>query len=250
MAKNYANKLIDVKNVKVDFYTGDKALTEIMGKYWVAMFDMADTKLRFQRELKNEMNALENRKNSSFIQYNEEQIEEQQKIVEKLKDQQKEITDAINSRIKDCYRLISSSMYELYLSGKLDQAVEEFFAAHNIKCDKSLKAYFSGLMGVKVASAKIMYNTQSFISKIGKSDFEKKYMCGLAELMKEKGILIVSKYEWKYDDEKSAKTAKPQQRKIEKLENLHCEKEVELPIEKQENASSDRKASFASKHTA
>lgn len=249
MSKNYSKILVDVKNVKVDFYTSDKAFTETMGKYWVAIFEMADTKLRFQRELKSERNTLENRRNSTFIQYNEEQIEEQLKVISDLMKKQAKITEEINKRIKECYSLLPSNFYEQFLSGKLDIAVEEFFAAHNIKCDKSLKTYFAGLMGVKVASPRVMYHTHSFISKIGKSDFEKKFMCGLAELMKDKGILIMSKYEWKYEEEKE-KISKPKQRTIEKVENLHTEKGVDLPIEKMENSSNDRKASFASKHTA
>ena len=115
--------------------------------------------------------------------------------------------EEINARIKECYELIPSDLYSNYINGNYAQGVTEFFKAHNIEPTPTLVKFMVDTVGLRCASAKVMFKHGVTLDYQTKSTFNKLFMSTLAQLMLDKNSLKLEMYKWEYvEEDKKSKT--------------------------------------------
>lgn len=199
---------VDTKDVKVVFNTSSKDFTATMSKFYLALAEMNDKKLMYAKNLRSAQAWLttleENNKDGS----SDAKIAAQVVEIESMKSAQSALTEEINARLKECYALIPETMYADYTNGKYGKAVEDFFATQNIECTTSLKNFMVKTVGLRCASAKVMFKQGVTLDFQSKNTFNKLFMSVLAQLMLDKNALKLDAYKWEYvEEEKSKKSA-------------------------------------------
>ena len=115
--------------------------------------------------------------------------------------------DEINTRIKECYDLIPSDLYENYTNGTYAKGVEEFFKSQNISATPTLINFMVKTVGLRCASAKVMFKRGTTLDYQSKNTFNKLFMSTLAQLMLDKNALKLDAYKWEYvEEDKKSKT--------------------------------------------
>lgn len=200
---------VNTKSVKVVFNTSSKDFTATMSKFYLALSEMNDKKLLHARNLRSAQSWLATLTDNNTDGKNDAKIEAQNLEIEKMQDEHAKISEEINARIKECYALIPSSLYDNYISGNYAKGVEEFFKAHNIEPTSTLVKFMTDTVGLRCASAKIMFTYGVTLDYQSKNTFNRLFMSTLAQLMLDKNSLKLDMYKWVYteEDNKSKKTA-------------------------------------------
>lgn len=205
-AKAKAITKVDTKAVKVVFNTSSKDFTATMSKFYLALSEMNDKKLIYAKNLRSAQSWLNTLEENNKDGKNDEKIVAQKSEIEEMKSAQSVLTNEINARIKECYALIPDTLYTDYVNGKYAKAVEDFFKAQNIECTDSLKNFMVKTVGLRCASAKVMFKQGTTLDFQTKTTFQKLFMSTLAQLMLDKNALKLDMYKWEYvPEEKTTK---------------------------------------------
>lgn len=199
---------VNTKSVKVVFNTSSKDFTATMSKFYLAVAEMNDKKLLYARNLRSAQDWLDTITRNNVDGKNDAKIDAQRLEIETMKDAQSALVAEINERIKECYALIPSDLYENYTSGKYAEGVTSFFNAHNIEATPTLVKFMVDTVGLRCASAKMMFKHGVTLDYQSKNTFNKLFMSTLAQLMLDKNSLKLDMYKWEYveEDKKSKKT--------------------------------------------
>ena len=208
MANTKIQKLVNSKEVKVVFNTSSKDFTATMSKFYLALSEMNDKKLVYGRNLRSAQDWLKTLEDNNVDGKNDAKINAQNVEIVDLKDKYDATVDEINERIKECYTLIPSDLYANYTSGNYAKGVTEFFNAHNIKPTDTLVKFMVETVGLRCASAKVMFKNGVTLDYQSKNTLNKLFMSTLAQLMLDKNALKLDMYKWTYteEDKKSKKT--------------------------------------------
>lgn len=203
MAKT--TNLVNTKDVKVVFNTSSKDFTAIMSKFYLALSEMNDKKLIYAKNLRSAQSWLDTLVENNKDGKNDEKISAQITEIENLKNAHSELVETINARIKECYALIPNDLYENYTSGNYAEGVKTFFGTHNISATDTLVKFMVKTVGLRCASAKVMFKKGTTLDFQSKNTFNKLFMSTLAQLMLDKNALKLDAYKWEYVEEDKKK---------------------------------------------
>lgn len=195
---------INTSSVKVQFMTSSKDFTTIMGKFWVAINEMADQKLILQKNLRISQDWVELKKDDTEAQamYLAD--------VEKYNAQFDDFKKDYDERIKSCYELITDELYKAYTTSEEEfkSAIKEWFSAQKIEPTPTLINFMIIAVGYKNSSNKQLFKTGNALSYKAKTTFNNSFMRALAQLMKDKNALKVDAYKYQYVEPKKDKDKK------------------------------------------
>lgn len=198
------NVTINTSSVKVQFMTSSKDFTTIMGKFWVAINEMADQKLILQKNLRISQDWVELKKDDTEAQamYLAD--------VEKYNAQFDDFKKDYDERIKSCYELITDELYKAYTTSEEEfkSAIKEWFSAQKIEPTPTLINFMIIAVGYKNSSNKQLFKTGNALSYKAKTTFNNSFMRALAQLMKDKNALKVDAYKYQYVEPKKDKDKK------------------------------------------
>lgn len=197
--------LVSTKDVKVVFNTSSKSFTETMSKFYLALSEMNDKKLIYAKNLRSAQSWLETLEENNKDGKNDEKISAQTVEIEEMKKAQTKLMEEINTRISECYKLIPSDLYDNYTSGNYAEGVKAFFGTHNISATDSLVKFMVKTVGLRCASAKVMFKKGVTLDFQSKTTFNKLFMSTLAQLMLDKNALKLDAYKWTYVEEDKKK---------------------------------------------
>lgn len=194
---------INTSSVKVQFMTSSKNFTEVMAKFWVAINEMADKKLILQNNLRISKEWAELKKDDAEAQamYLAD--------VEKYQAEFDAFKEEYNKRIDSCYELLTDELYTAYTAGTEDfkTAIKEWFSTQKIEATPTLIEFMVISIGLRDTGNKEFFRTGNTKGYKCKNTFNKLFMRGLAQLMKDKNALKTDAYKYQYKEPEKKKKA-------------------------------------------
>lgn len=203
---------VSTKDVKVQFNTSTPAFREIMGKYWVAVVELADMTKIYANNVKilsESVATLTERKEQGIITPVEQTRLDADTLL--LADYSKKFEifrDEVNARFNECYKLITSDLYLAYnvyarLQDKksFKKALGVFLKSHNIEVTDSLVEFLLSVTGLRKAPANTKVKSKGTTLLIAQTEkyFNELFMHALSQLMVDKNCIKTDNYTFTYE---------------------------------------------------
>ena len=191
MSKNTI--MLNTSSVKVQFMTSSKDFTATMAKYWVAINEMAD-KVQILRQNVQIEKAWATKHTS------EEEQKKAQETIDAYQKRHDEFKKELDKRLKDCYELLTDELYSGYTSDsdQFTEAIKAWFKDQKIEPTDTLVRFMREAVGYKNSSNKQLQKTGNALSFKTEKTFQKSFMLGLCQLMKDKNALKTDAYKYEF----------------------------------------------------
>jgi hypothetical protein len=205
---------VNTKKVKVQFNTSTPAFREVMGKYWVAVVELADmTKIYSNnvRILSESVGKLQERilKGETLSKADSDRLELDSAQLKEYTEKFMAYRDECNARFTECYNLIvTSDLYDSYNAyatnqekTKFKKALKTFLASHNIESTDSLVDFLLSVVGLRTAPANTKVKSKGTTLLIAQTPkrFNELFMHALAQLMVDKKCIKTDNYTFVYE---------------------------------------------------
>lgn len=198
---NNKKATINTTSVKVQFMTSSKDFTETMAKFWVAINEMADKKLVLQNNLRisREWAELKKEDDKAQAMYLAD--------VEKYQAEFDAFKEEYEKRINSCYELLTDELYIGYTTSteEFKKTIKEWFSIQKIEATPTLIEFMVISIGLRDTGNKEFFRTGNTKGYKSKNTFNKLFMRGLAQLMKDKNALKTDAYKYTYVEPKKNK---------------------------------------------
>lgn len=192
---------INTTSVKVQFMTSSKSFTETMAKFWVAINEMTDKKLILQNNLRisREWAELKKEDDKAQAMYLAD--------VEKYQAEFDAFKEEYEKRINSCYELLTDELYIGYTTSteEFKKTIKEWFSIQKIEATPTLIEFMVISIGLRDTGNKEFFRTGNTKGYKSKNTFNKLFMRGLAQLMKDKNALKTDAYKYTYVEPKKNK---------------------------------------------
>ena len=235
--KKATKKLLNVntKGVKIDPYKSVPEFREIVGKYYMAEFEMADTVKIYKNnveilensvsELNGKVERGETLSDSDRLRLNNDSA----MLVDYTKKYEAYRAEYAE-RTKKCYEIITDALYNAYVDYITLQkkvvfrnAMRTWLGKYNIEVTDSLVDFLCSVVGMNVASAGKKASSKGKVMLTGftRSRFDKTFMHALCQLLVDKNCIKPENYTFTYTEK--SETFIP----FETLDNMELKVEVE-----------------------
>ena len=203
---------VNTKNVKVQFNTSTPAFRETIGKYWVAVVELADATKVYANNVKilsESVATLTERQEKNLITPTEElRLASDVALLEEYSRKFKVFREEVNARFEECYKLIGADLYPAYNTYARTQdkndfvkALGYFLVAHNISTTPTLVDFLLSVVGLRKAPANTKVKSKGTTLLIAHTErtFKELFMHALSQLMVDKNCIKPEQYTFTYE---------------------------------------------------
>ena len=203
---------VNTKNVKVQFNTSKPEFRETIGKYWVAVVELADLTKVYANNVKilsESVATLTERQEQGLITPTEElRLASDVALLEEYTQKFKVFREEVNTRFEECYKLIGADLYPAYNTYARTQdkndfvkALGYFLVANNIQVTPTLVDFLLGVVGLRKAPANTKVKSKGTTLLIAHTErtFKELFMHALSQLMVDKNCIKTEQYTFTYE---------------------------------------------------
>lgn len=203
---------VNTKDVKVQFNTSTKGFRDTMGKYWVAVVELADMTKIYANNVKilsESVATLEERTELGTITDNEKaRLKADKSLLEEYSKKFVAFRDEMNDRFEECYGLITDGLYTSYHAYATSQdknsfkkSLGLFLKGYNINVTDSLVEFLLSVVGMRKAPANTKVKSKGATLLIAQTEkcFNELFMHALAQLMVDKNCIKTDNYTFTYE---------------------------------------------------